>query len=274
MPLTITRSLLVPAPGTCILSDMSFIGRILAAAADQLWNGPLGPLLTTLTGEQKRPSANAEEDATLSVAFTIGVIALSAKMAKADGQVTPDEIRAFRDVFHFPEEDEADVGRAFDRARRSVDGFENYAQQLAEMFKDRRPVLQELLNCLFHIARADTVVHPDELSYLAKVAEIFGFSQAEFDRLCLVELSGSECDPYLVLELPCGAPYSDVQAAWRRLVRDVHPDRLIALGLPKERIDAAQERLIAINAAYEQITTQHRDRAAAGAPPDAEDPSP
>jgi len=251
---------------------MSFIGKILSAAADQLWSGPFGPLLTALVGEQRRARALAtdEEDPSLSVAFTIGVIALAAKMAKADGTVTADEIRAFRDVFRFEAEDEVDVGRAFDRARQSTEGYEIYAKQLADMFKDRQHVLEELLSCLFHIAHADNEIHPGELEFLATVAEIFGFSPQEFERLQMVELSGSDCDPYLILGLSCNAPFADVKTAYRELVREVHPDRLVSQGLPEERIAAAEQRLVVINSAYEQIEALERRKA--GNPDPAEQP--
>src|SRR5262245_20545854 len=65
-----------------------------------------------------------------SIAFTIGVIALSAKMAKADGIVTPLEMEAFRQVFRFSPEEARNVERVFDLAKQDVAGYEAYADQI------------------------------------------------------------------------------------------------------------------------------------------------
>ena len=66
-----------------------------------------------------------------SVAFTIAVIALGAKMAKADGEVKRSEVAAFREVFHIPEEEEPNAARVYNLARQDVAGYEAYARTVS-----------------------------------------------------------------------------------------------------------------------------------------------
>jgi DnaJ like chaperone protein len=186
------------------------------------------------------------------VAFTIAVIALGAKMAKADGRVTRDEVAAFREVFAIPREAEASAARLYDYARQDVAGYEAYAAQVARMFGPGAPALFDLLEGLFHIAAADGAHHPGEDDYLARVSDIFGLDRGDFERLRR-QYAPTPCEPFDILGLPCGADEETVRRRWRRLVRENHPDRLIARGLPEEAVKLATARLARINDAYERI---------------------
>ena len=90
----------------------------------------------------------------------MGVIALGAKMAKADGVVTKDEVTAFKDVFKVPDSEVKNVARLFNLAKKDVAGYDSYAKQLARLFQDDRETLKAVLDGLFHIAKADDVLHP------------------------------------------------------------------------------------------------------------------
>lgn len=263
---------------------MGIFARVIDSAATLAANTPLGGLLSGLVPEHaaanddidasgaSRPLAATSvpavdgADGTRTVAFTIGVIALSAKMAKADGQVTAPEIVAFREVFSVPEDDVRAVGRVFDQARKSTAGFEAYARQLAKMFADRPAILQELLSCLFHIAKADGAIHDSERAYLAEVARIFGFDEIAFDRIYRLETGESGVDPYTVLGVPETADFDEVRRAYRRLAQASHPDRLIADGMPEAMVILAQERMAAINAAYAAIEAARGGREATDTP--------
>ncbi len=244
---------------------MSVWGKILGGAAGFAIGGPLGAILGTVAGhavDKMRDSTREApgDDATRRVAFTIGVIVLGAKMAKADGVVTKDEIGAFREVFDIPQEELQNVGRLFNQARRDARGFEPYARQIARLFRHNPAVLEELLGGLFHIARADRKITPDELDYLAKVAEIFGFDEDDWARIRASNMGPDASDPYEILGVSHTASDEEIKAAHRRLVVENHPDKLVAEGLPQEFIDLANEKLATINAAYDRIRARRKQQ--------------
>lgn len=194
-----------------------------------------------------------------SVAFAIAVIALGAKMAKADGLVTRDEVAAFREVFTIPKSEEANAARVFNLARQDMTGFDAYARRVAAMFGAGDQTLCDVMDGLFHIALADGDYHPNEDAFLREVARIFGLDEARFRAIRCRFVPDAPPDPYAVLGVPRDAPLQDVRAAWSRAVRETHPDRLIARGVPVEAVKLAERRLIAINRAWEEVQS---DRAA------------
>jgi DnaJ like chaperone protein len=187
-----------------------------------------------------------------SIAFTIGMIALGAKMAKADGVVSETEIAAFKQVFHIPEGELAAVARVFNLAKQDTAGFETYARQIARLFSAQHEVLEDVLDGLFHIAKADNAFHPGEHGFLAQVADIFGFTPQDFARIRARHVSVPD-DPYLILGVPRDAADEDIRRRYRDLVREYHPDRHIAAGVPEEMIEIATARLQKINEAYDRI---------------------
>jgi DnaJ like chaperone protein len=192
-----------------------------------------------------------------SVAFTIAVIGLGAKMAKADGAVNRAEVAAFRQIFLIAPEDEPAAARVFNLARQDVAGFEAYASRIARMFRDRPQVLEDILEGLFQVAVADGGYHEREEGYLRRVADIFGIAPAAF--ACMqARLVGGRQDPWRVLGVPRDADLATVRARWRELVRANHPDKMIARGLPPETVNLANARIAAINDAWHAIEAQFR----------------
>lgn len=188
------------------------------------------------------------------VAFAIAVIALGAKMAKADGQVTRDEVTAFREVFQIASEDEAGAARVFNLARQDVAGFEEYATRIRRMFEGHPQTLTDLVEGLFHIALADGRYHPDEDAFLNRVAEIFDLPEAVYRSLRARFVPDAEPDPYDVLGVTPDMPLPEIRKVWRQLVRDNHPDALVARGVPEEARLIAEKRIIAINRAWDVIS--------------------
>ena len=191
--------------------------------------------------------------------ITIGVIVLSAKMAKADGVVTKDEITAFRKIFHISEKEIKNVGRVWDLARRDVAGFEIYARQIEKLFNPQSPVLEELLGSLIYIAQADGVVNPEEIDYLEKVAKIFGFDEVQFRRLLAIYNVSKADDPYSILGVNQSASDEEVKLAYRQLTLENHPDKLVASGMPEEFVRQATEKMAAVNVAYSDIIQQRAE---------------
>ena len=202
-----------------------------------------------LTGKSKPPEK--------SIAFTIGMIALGAKMAKADGTVTDDEVRAFNQVFHVPEKDQAAVNRVFDLAKQDVAGYETYATQVAKLFGAGSHVLETVMDGLFHIAKADHVIHPGELEFLERVSEIFGFKQNEWLRIRARHVAVKD-DPFEVLGIKSDATLVVAKKRYKSLAKELHPDKQIAAGVPAEMVRLATERLMRINAAYAEIEKAHK----------------
>ena len=191
-----------------------------------------------------------------SVAFTIAVIALGAKMAKADGEVTRNEVAAFRQVFAIPPGEEANAARVFNLARQDVAGFDAYARKIRAMFHDDSRVLVDLMEGLFHISVADGRWHPQEEAFLRDVANIFGVGDRCFRSLRARFVPDAQPDPYDVLGVDPDATITEARAAWKQAVRDSHPDRMLARGVPAEAVKLAEQRLIAINAAWEEISSK------------------
>lgn len=193
-----------------------------------------------------------------SAAFAIAVIALGAKMAKADGRVTRGEVSAFREVFTIPKSEEKNAARVFNLARADVAGFEHYARRIARLFGQHDPVLCDLLEGLFYIAVADGEYHPAEDAFLAQVAAIFGVDERSFRSLRARFVPDAVPDPYAVLGVGAEASLDEVRQAWRAQVRASHPDQLIARGVPEEAVKIAEKHMIAVNRAWEEI---QRERA-------------
>ena len=240
---------------------MSFVGRIITGARELSFGGPLGALLARAarhipSWHPHEESGSAGSDPRRRIAFTIAVIALGAKMAKADGAVTRNEVAAFGEVFQVPSGEEDHVRLVFDLARKSTAGFESYARQVGRLFAADRAVLEDLLGGLFHIALADGRVCSAEDAYLREVAQYFGFDASDYARIRAHHVgTGQEVteDPHAILGVAPDTPYDGLREAYHRLVRESHPDLVMAQGLPPECIALATARLARINAAYEQI---------------------
>ena len=245
---------------------MSIWGKLIGGGLGLMLGGPLGALRGGIAGhavdrlrfddEGETKLEDGRPAATKQVAFTIGVIVLGSKMAKADGVVTKDEIVAFREVFQVPDDEMRNVARVFNQAKRDATGFEPYARQIAGMFRENPEVLEDLLAGLMHIARADNVVHPAEVEFLKAVAAIFGIGDDAYRRLHATYLGPDLEDPYTVLGIEADATDAEIRKAYRDLIKANHPDRVIAQGLPEEFVALANEKLSKINAAYDQIAKQ------------------
>ncbi len=188
-----------------------------------------------------------------SEAFAMAVVALGAKMAKSDGQVTADEVLAFREIFRIEDADLPDVGRLYDLAREDVAGFDLYARQVARMFEGRAEMLETMLDGLFHIAQADGLIHENELLFLRTVAEIFALPDSVFERVRLRNLPAQERTPYDLLGVTPDMDLPTIRQVWRGLAARLHPDRLQGAGLPIEALRMTEVRLAEINAAFEVI---------------------
>jgi DnaJ like chaperone protein len=203
--------------------------------------------------EAVRTVFSGDKETRAKVAFSIAIIALSAKMAKADGVVSDAEVRAFQKIFTVPPEEFDNVAAVYNLAKQDVAGFDAYGRQVADLFHDEPRVLEDVLDALFFVAGADGVVHENELALLQMLAGIFSFSDEEFERIRLSHVSDGDRDPYLVLGAQRDWDFERLKSHHRDLVRENHPDRLLARGVPEEFMNLAQDRMAAINSAWDEI---------------------
>ena len=190
-------------------------------------------------------------------AFSAAIIALAAKMAKADGVAVKVECQTFERFFEPSAEDLPRIRRLYDLASQDTAGFEHYAESVARMLKDDRALKVSVLECLLMIACADGVMHPAEEDFLRTVGKAFAISCDEFRRIKAPFVRDLD-DPYDVLGVPPSASQADVRKRYLELVQRFHPDRLIASGAQPPLIKAATIKIAAINAAYEAITSGRR----------------
>ena len=238
---------------------MSIWGKIIGGATGFAFGGPIGALLGSVAGHAidkiKTKKKLPEETALKQIGFTIGVIVLSAKMAKADGKVTEDEIRAFKEKINIPDNEIKNVAKLWDQAKKTTDGFQIYARQIANLLEKNSSVLEELLKLLIIIAKADGEITIPEIQYLKEVGNIFGFSEEDFERIYSSK-SDVSSDPYQILGVSRDASVDEIKQKWKQLAINHHPDRLISQGIPEDLIHKSTSRLKEINNAWDTIQNQ------------------
>jgi DnaJ like chaperone protein len=238
----------------------SIWGKLGGAGLGLAFGGPIGALLGGVAGH-----VLVDREGALfgkpprDVMFTMGLVALSAKMAKADGVVVDVEVKAFEHIVEVPDSEHDRVKRLFELAMQTSDGFEAYARQIADEFSEEPALLEDVLDGLFHIAKADEAVHEAEYAYLKDVATIFGIEDAEFERIAARHVRRSD-DPYFILKADRSMSDDELKRHYRKLVAENHPDREIARGLPPEAVKIATERLAVINAAWELVASERNLR--------------
>jgi DnaJ like chaperone protein len=230
---------------------MSVWGKVSGAAAGLFVGGPVGAVVGAVVGH-----FFLDQESDPGVTFTIALVALAGKMARADGVATDQEFEVFREAFGVPPQEEKNVQRIFNLARQDIAGFEYYAGQIARLFVGNPAMLEDVLDGLFEIAKADGVLHPGEAAFLEKVAEIFGFAPNEYRRIRASHFAPELTDPYVILGVSYVADDEELKQTYRKLVRENHPDSLMARGVPAEFIKLANDKLAAINSAYEKIRAE------------------
>ncbi|MBB4569163.1 MULTISPECIES: J domain-containing protein [Rhizobium] len=233
---------------------MSFWEKLLNAVG-----GTAGNALSAVV-EAIRTLFEGDPETRRKVAFSVAIIALSAKMAKADGVVTENEVNAFREIFEFPQDQAKNVARLYNLARQDVAGYEAYAEKLSSLCvtcAKNCPVLEDVLDGLFHIAKADGLIHEKEMAFLQHIAQIFHMSEQRFEQIMARHVSAGR-DPYKVLGVSPQDDFTTIRRRYHGLVYENHPDRLVSRGVPEEFHLIANERMAALNAAYAEIEKERR----------------
>jgi DnaJ like chaperone protein len=185
--------------------------------------------------------------------FAIALIILTAKLAKADGQVSKEELIAVKNKLKIPDHEIGQVGKIFNKAKEDSLGYEPYAQQIAQIYRNNPAVLDEVINILFYIAEADGKVSDSEITMIRNIAEIFGISQNQFDGIRESRKDSDKLNPYIVLGCSSNDDFVTIRKKYLKLSKEHHPDVLMNKGVPPEVIEESKKKMRSINSAFDQV---------------------
>ena len=235
---------------------MSIWGSLLGGVIGFSLGGPFGALLGSFLGGKISIISSSNTFGSQQNAhqiFALSLIILSAKLSKADGRVSKEELIAVKEKLQIPDSEIDQVAKIFNKAKDESTGYEPYAKQISEIFKGNQNVLEEVINILFYIAEADGHVSNEEESMIANIAFIFGLSQNQYESIKESRKSSDKLNPYIVLESQPTDDLKSIRKKYIKLSKEHHPDLLISKGVPIEVINESKNKMRAINAAWNQI---------------------
>ena len=235
---------------------MSIWGSLLGGVIGFSLGGPFGALLGSFLGGKISNISSSNtfgSQKNSQQIFALSLIILSAKLSKADGRVSKEELIAVKEKLQIPDSEIDQVAKIFNKAKDESTGYEPYAKQISEIFKGNQNVLEEVINILFYIAEADGHVSNEEESMIANIAFIFGLSQNQYESIKESRKSSDKLNPYIVLESQPTDDLKSIRKKYIKLSKEHHPDLLISKGVPIEVINESKNKMRAINAAWDQI---------------------
>ena len=235
---------------------MSIWGSLLGGVIGFSFGGPFGALLGSFLGgkiSKLNYSKIIGNQQNSQEVFALSLIILSAKLSKADGHVSKEELIAVKDKLQIPDSEIDQVAKIFNKAKDESTGYEPYAKQIAEIFRGNLNVLEEVINILFYIAEADGHVSNDEETMIANIAYIFGLSQKQYQSIKESRKTSDKLNPYIVLESQPTDDLKTIRKNYIKLSKEHHPDLLISKGVPVEVINESKNKMRSINAAWDQV---------------------
>ena len=235
---------------------MSIWGSLLGGVIGFSFGGPFGALLGSFLGgkiSKLNSSKIIGNQQNSQEVFALSLIILSAKLSKADGHVSKEELIAVKDKLQIPDSEIDQVAKIFNKAKDESTGYEPYAKQIAEIFRGNLNILEEVINILFYIAEADGHVSSDEETMIANIAYIFGLSQKQYQSIKESRKTSDKLNPYIVLESQPTDDLKTIRKNYIKLSKEHHPDLLISKGVPVEVINESKNKMRSINAAWDQV---------------------
>ena len=235
---------------------MSIWGSLIGGFVGFSFAGPIGALIGSMVGgriSSARRSGFQQNFTPPQQVFAIALIILTAKLAKADGHVSKEELIAIKDKLKIPEHEIDQVEKIFNKAKEDSLGYEPYAQQITQIYRNNPPVLDEVINILFYIAEADSKVSDSELSMIRNIAKIFGLSESQFEGIKESRKGSDKLNPYIVLGCDPNDDFAAIRKKYLQLSKEHHPDVLMNKGVPQEVIEESKKKMRAINSAFDQI---------------------
>ena len=235
---------------------MSVWGSIIGGFVGFSFAGPIGALIGSMVGgriSSARRSGFQKNFVPPQQIFAIALIILTAKLAKADGNVSKEELIAVKEKLKIPEHEIDQVGKIFNKAKEDSLGYEPYANQIAQIYQKNPAVLDEVINILFYIAEADGNVSNSEIIIIRNIAGIFGLNESQFEAIRESRKDSDKLNPYIVLGCSKSDDFATIRKKYLLLSKEHHPDVLISKGVPTEVIEESKKKMRAVNAAYEKI---------------------
>ena len=235
---------------------MSIWGSLIGGMVGFSLGGPFGMLLGSIIGgkvSRARSAGGFRSFRQPQQVFALSLIVLSAKLSKADGSVSREELVAVKDKLKIPENELDQVGKIFNQAKTEAAGYEPYAQQIAQIYKKNSQVLEEVINILFYIAEADGHISEAELNMIEHIAQIFGLSSSQYNSIKESRKNSDKLNPYVVLESKSDDDLQVIRKRYLKLSKEHHPDLLLSKGVPEEVIEESKKKMRAINSAWDQV---------------------
>jgi DnaJ like chaperone protein len=259
---------------------MDWWGKLIGGTFGFMLGGPLGALLGTaighnfdkgLQGIQYRGNYTSGDPQRVKAAFFTATFYLMGHVCKADGRVTPDEIKTARQIMsqmQLSSEQRKAAIVLFNQGKNADFVLEEIMLQLRMEIGRSINIKRMFMEIQCHAIYADGVIHPAEKGLLLNVCDLLGFPRHEFENMVIAigaqihhqhSASGSGVegmsmdDAYKILNIPTNATKEEVKRAYRRLTSQHHPDKLVSKGLPEEMMKVAAERTHEIRQAYEKI---------------------
>ncbi|MBI3187897.1 MAG: co-chaperone DjlA [Gammaproteobacteria bacterium] len=250
---------------------MNWWGKIIGGGFGFMLGGPLGALLGAALGHQLDRNlvvtldVNAGQTQRTQAAFFTAIFAVMGYVAKADGKVSKDEIGMAEQLMtqmRLSAEQRRAAIELFNRGKQSDFEVNAVLQQFRSECHRQRNLMQMFLEILIATAMADGALHSAEHEALKRVTHQLGFGDHHLEQL--ISMIGARHpaqpaasrtleDAYQILGVSADASDDDVKKAYRRLMSQHHPDKLVSRGLPEEMIRLATEKTADIKSAYEQI---------------------
>jgi len=235
---------------------MSIWGNLVGGFIGFSFAGPIGALIGSIIGgkiSSARRGGFQQSFAQSQQIFVISLVILTAKLAKADGQVSKEELIAIKEKLKIPDHEIDQVGKIFNKAKEDSLGYEPYAKQIAQIYQNNPAVLDEVINILFYIAEADGKVSNSELAMIKNIAQIFNLTDIQFEGIKESRKGSDKLNPYIVLGCTSNDDFATIRKKYLQLSKEHHPDALISKGVPKEVIEESKKKMRAINSAFDKI---------------------
>ncbi len=245
---------------------MGWFGKLTLGALGFIMGGPLGAIAGAALGHHLFDREDRTQSEALpfgeadqaQAAYFVCLFSVLSKMAKADGEVTKEEINVvdhFLSTLRLPEQEKQFARNIFNEAKKSPYTIDDFAAQLYQMNQGQPTVLVSFMDLLFRLASADGKLHEAEEAALYRLKQTFRISNAQFDNLKSVHFRQNDMY-YRILNCTKESPDDVIKTNYRKLVKEYHPDMIISKGMPEEFVEAATKKFQEIQAAYEKVRSE------------------